>query len=162
MRHDSLKTRDDYDTVDVAAVWPASAQVAPLPIPDLVDGSEEQVVRSTPAAPDVPAAAGFMIAGTYVALIAALAVATVGSGKSLMAIVIAFFFVFTFFSVPAIFFGVEGDEHGRRSFSKFMEEGMETLTGHNSGRAVLVQMLLVPVLLTFGVICMAISVAFLF
>ena len=162
MRHDSLKDRENFDTVDVAAVWPASAQVAPLPIPEAVDGCEEQVVRSTPAAPDVPAAAGFMIAGTYVALIAALAMATAGSGKSLMAIVIAFFFVFTFFSVPAIFFGVEGAEHGRRSFSKFMEDGMETLTGHNSGRAALVQMLLVPVLLTFGVICMGIAAALIF
>ena len=162
MRHDSLNNRDDYDTVDVAAVWPASAQVAPLPIPELIDQSDEQVTRSAPAAPDVPAAAGMMIAGTYVALIAALAMATVGSGKSAMFIVIAFFFVFTFFSVPAIFLGVEGDENGRRSFSAFMEQGMETLTGHNSGRAVLVQMLLVPVLLTFGVLCMGIAAAVMF
>lgn len=162
MRYDSLKDRESFDTVDVAAVWPASAQVAPLPIPEIAESPARSAAMPAPAAPDVPPAAGIMIAGTYVALIAALAVATVGSGKSLLAIVVAFFFVFMFFSVPAIFLGVENDTLGRRSFSKFMEDGMETLTGHNSGGAALVQMLLVPAALTFGVICMGIAAAFIF
>jgi hypothetical protein len=162
MRHDSLKDRENFDTVDVAAVWPATAQVAPLPIPDVAGEAQPDFAVSTPAVPDVPAAAGLMIAGTYVALLAALAVATVGSGKSILAIAIAFFFVLMFFSVPAVFFGVERDEHGRRSFSTFMEQGMQTLTGHNSGGAALVQMLLVPAALTFGVICMGIAAAFIF
>lgn len=160
MRHQSVHDRDKYDTVDVAAVWPATAQVAPLPIPEIAE--DAQLANPAPAVPDVPPAAGLMIAGTYVALIAALAVATVGSGKSILAIVIAFFFVLMFFSVPAVFFGVEGDVHERRSFSVFMERGMQTLTGHNSGAAALVQMLLVPAALTFGVICMGVAAAFIF
>lgn len=161
MRHDALNDPQEFDTIDVAAVWPASAQVAPLPIPETVDAAG-MVTGGEAAIPDVPPAAGVMIAGTYAALLAALAIVTVGSGKSMLAIVVAAFFLFMFFSIPAVFFGV--DQAGRlpRSFGRFMDEGMQTLTGHNSGREVLVQMLLVPVLLTFGVVCMGIAAAFIF
>lgn len=162
MRHDSLKDPDSFDRVSVPAVWPRATQVMPLPVADAVDEVAEQVTSATPAVPDVPPAAGIMIAGTYVALLAALALVTAGSGKSIFAIVIAAFFVFMFFSVPAIFFGVDGANRAPRSFNRFMQEGMQTLTGHCSGKAVLIQMLMVPVLLTFGVICMGIAAAFIF
>ena len=159
MRHDSLKDRDGFDTIDVAAVWPASAQVAPLPIQEL-DPSAGAHPAPAAAAPDVPPAAGLMIAGSYLALLAALAVVTVGSGKSVLAIVIAAFFMLMFFSIPAIFLGVDGAGRRPRSFDRFMQEGMQTLTGHSGGAAALVQMLVVPVLLTFGVICIGIASLF--
>jgi hypothetical protein len=40
-----------------------------------------------------------------------------------------------------------------------MRKGMDTLTGHCSGRAALVQMMIVPVLLTLGVAMMGIAAA---
>jgi 3-oxoacyl-(acyl-carrier-protein) synthase len=36
---------------------------------------------------------------------------------------------------------------------------METLTGHSTGGAALVQMLIVPVSLTFGILAMAVAAA---
>ena len=114
---------------------------------------------SAPSAPDVPGAVGGLIAASYVALIAALALATMGSPTSIFAIVIASIFVAIFFIVPRIFFAVEPNPGRRPAFDQFMHQGMETLTGHSSGRAALVQMLVVPVCLTLGVLAMGVIVA---
>ena len=75
-------------------------------------------------------------------------------------IAIAAFFVAVFFTVPTIFFGIEPGDARRVSFDRFLSQGIDTLTGHNSGKAALVQMLIVPVLLTVGVIAMGIAAAF--
>ena len=53
MRHEQILAKDSFDTVDIAAVWPTSTQVAPLPIPEL-EGATPQGFRATAAAPDVP------------------------------------------------------------------------------------------------------------
>ena len=37
--------------------------------------------------------------------------------------------------------------------------GMNTFTGHNSGKAALIQMLIVPIMLTLGVLAMGITIA---
>ena len=162
MRHDSLSDPKNFDKVDIAAVMPASARVAPLPAVQGDDAVEQQLDGPERAAPEIPAAVGLMICGIYLALMAALAFATVGSGKSLLAIVVALFFVMMFFSVPAVFLGIDAEGDTRRSLSRFMEQGMETLTGHSTGGAALVQMLVVPVFLTLGVVCIGIIAAFTF
>ena len=36
---------------------------------------------------------------------------------------------------------------------------MNTFTGHNSGKAALIQMLIVPIMLTLGVLAMGITIA---
>ncbi len=159
MRHEVLKVRDSFDMVDVAAVWPAGAQVAPLPISEIEQPADREAVYGAPAAPDVPAAVGGLIVAAYVSLIAAFALATVASRESIFMIVVAAFFVFMFFSVPRLFFRFEADHGVRRSFSRFMSDGMQTFTGHSSGGAALVQMLIVPVFLTLGVIAMGIAAA---
>ncbi len=158
MRHEILKDRDSFDTVDVAAVWPASVQLVPLPIPE-TENQDCQSAYAAPAAPDVPVAVGKLIVGAYVALIAAFAFATVASRESIFMIVVSAFFVIMFFSVPRIFLGIEPKCGDRPSLGRFMEEGMQTLTGHSTGAAALVQMLIVPVLLTIGVIVMGIAAA---
>jgi hypothetical protein len=159
MYREQFIDRQDYDALEIAAVWPASAQFAPFPVPELEQSSGRDDFQPTGAAPDVPAAIGGMIAASYGALIAALAVATTGPGKSILAIVIAAFFVAVFFAVPRIFFGVEQDNGPRARLDQFFTNGIETLTGHNSGRSALVQMLIVPVLLTLAVLAMGITVA---
>lgn len=40
-----LKKRDGFDTADIAAVWPASAQIAPLPVLE-IEHRREQVRAS--------------------------------------------------------------------------------------------------------------------
>ena len=151
--------RRSYDSLDAAAVWPSSASLAPFSIPELQPFSLQPTFRATPAAPDVPTAVGGLIAASYAGLIAALAVATVGSAESIFVIVIAALFVIAFFTVPRIFFAVERDSGVRATLDEFLRNGMNTFTGHNSGRAALVQMLIVPILLTLAVLAMGITIA---
>lgn len=158
MRHEQIAARDTYTKVDIAAVWPTGAQVAPLPVPDL-DQAAPQAQQATPAAPDVPAAVGKLIAGSYVTLLAAFALATVASSYSVYTIVICAGFLVAYFSVPWLFFRQERSSGKRPSLEAFMQDGMETLTGHSSGGAALVQMMIVPVFLTIGVIAMGIAAA---
>ena len=159
MRREQFIARQGCDAIDIAAVWPTSVQLAPFPISELERITESQEFRATAAAPDVPAAVGGMIAASYAGLIVALAVATVGSAESLFVIVIVALFVTTFFTVPRIFFAVERDSGVRTSFDDFLRNGMDTWTGHNSGKAALVQMLIVPVMLTLAVLAMGIIIA---
>jgi len=73
-------------------------------------------------------------------------------------IVIAALFVVMFFSVPRIFLTVEPDGV-RPSLDQFMANGTETLTGHNSGKAALVEILTLPVALTVAILAMGIAAA---
>ena len=159
MDNEQFFARQGYDSMDVAAVWPSSAQIAPLPVWEIERVSERQEFRATPAAPDVPVAVGGLIAASYAGLIAALAVATAASTESIFVLVIAALFVIVFFTVPRIFFAVERDSGVRASLDDFLRNGMNTFTGHNSGRAALVQMLIVPILLTLAVLAMGITIA---
>ncbi len=100
-----------------------------------------------------------MIAASYMALIGALFVATVGSLSSIFAITIAALFVVIFFTVPRIFLAVEPMTERRPGLGKFLTRGMQTLTGHSIGPAALVQMLVVPVFLTLAVLAMGMIIA---
>ena len=157
MRHEQIADKASYAKVEFSAAWPAVAQVAPAPLPEDVAAAEAFV--ATPSCPDVPAAAGGLIAASYVGLVATFAVAMTGSAQSVFAIVICGVFLAAFFAVPRIFLGVEQSTGRRPSFERFMREGMATMTGRSSGRDALIQMLIVPVLLTFGVVAMGIAAA---
>ena len=122
-------------------------------------GQPPPIFQATPAAPDVPAAVGKLIILAYVALIAAFALATAASAHSIYMITISALFVVVFFTVPWLFFRQERSSGARPAFDRFMREGMDTLTGHSTGGAALVQMLIVPVLLTAGVLVMGIAAA---
>ena len=74
-------------------------------------------------------------------------------------IVIAALFVVMFFSVPRIFLAVEPKDGVRPSLDQFMANGTETLTGHNSGKAALVEILTLPVALTVAILAMGIAAA---
>ena len=151
--------RQSYDAIDVAAIWPSSATFAPLPVWELEPAVDRQESHATPAASDVPGAVGAMIAASYAGLIVALGVATAGSGESLFVITISALFVLIFFTVPRIIFAVERDSGVRATFDEFLRNGVNTFTGHNGGKAVLVQMLIIPITLTIGVIAMGIAIA---
>ena len=159
MESQQFFARHCYDSMDVAAVWPTSPSIAPFPVPEMEPVHQRSEFRATPAAPDVPAVVGGLIAASYAGLIAALGVATAGSTESIFVIVIAALFVVAFFTVPRIFFGVERDSGVRTSFGTFLSTGMNTFTGHNSGKAALVQMLIVPIMLTLGVLAMGLIIA---
>lgn len=148
MRHEQLEHHDSFDIVDVARLWPNATEIAPA-------------ARSAPAAPDVPAAAGGLMVASYAALLGAFPLLIAHDGSSVFAIAISAFYLAMFFAVPALFFRVEGDTSRRPEMSTFLELGMQTATGHISGKGALVQMLVVPVLLTFGVLAIGLLYIFL-
>ena len=158
MRHERALDKGSYSKVEAPSSWTAGAQLAPMPVTE-IEQIEPAAQMPTPSAPEVPAAVGGMIAAAYAALIAALAVATVGSAQSVFAVTISALFLVAFFAVPRIFLAVEPKARRRSSFDRFMLDGMQTMTGHNSGPAALVQMLIVPVLLTFAALAMGIAAA---
>lgn len=159
MKREIFDKSQAMDSAEIAAAWPVSVQLAPLPASDIETLIDLRPAHPAPAAPDMPAAAGGLLAASYAALIAALAVATAGSASSIFAIAIAALFLVMFFTVPLIFLALEPNGERRVSFDRFLSQGIDTYTGHNSGKAALVQMLIVPVLLTMGVLAMGIIVA---
>jgi hypothetical protein len=159
MRHQTIAAGDRVDIADIAAVWPTGVQIAPVPIPDIEPKDERSAFLPTPAAPDVPAGVGVMIVAAYAALIAAFAAATIRSADSLFFLVIVIFFVAMYFAIPRLFFAIEPKRERRVDLNHFLYKGIDTFTGHCSGRAALVQMLIVPVFLTLGVIAMGIAIA---
>lgn len=159
MRHQHKLSENSYTKVDVAAVWPATAQIAPLPVPDIEEVRIQKALSPTEAAPDVPSVVGAMIAGAYVMLLTTFALAAVASSYSVYMIAVCAMFLVAFFTVPWLFLRQEPSKAKRPSLDRFMEQGMETLTGRCSGSAALVQILIVPVFLTLGVIAMGITAA---
>jgi hypothetical protein len=150
MRHDQIKHRNDFDIVKIATNEdPASVTLAEMEL-----GGK---FCSEAAAPDLPPAVGRLIAGAYVALIGVLAATMARNAESAFVISIAALFLVAFLSVPRIFLAIEPETTRRPSMSAFLERGMQTATGHLSGRGALVQMLVVPVLLSLGVLAIGIA-----
>ena len=141
MKHEHPRAFRHLDQVDVAAIWPQAADVAPPPLSELAAHQS--------AAPDVPASVGLLLAGSYAALIGACLLTLGGSAEALFAIVVSGLYVLIYCAVPWLFFRVEADPARRPTLGAFLDRGMDTATGHLSGRAALVQMLIVPVLLVF-------------
>jgi hypothetical protein len=150
MRHDQIKHRNDFDIVEIATNEdPASVTLAEMEL-----GGK---FCSEAAAPDLPPAVGRLIAGAYVALIGVLAATMARNAESAFVISIAALFLVAFLSVPRIFLAIEPETARRPSMSAFLERGMQTATGHLRGRGALVQMLVVPVLLSLGVLAIGIA-----
>jgi hypothetical protein len=162
MRHEQIATRDNLTELDIAAVWPGNAPFAPMPLSDLPFLGDQDSYRAALSAPDVPVAVGRLIVAAYAALIAAFALAAAGSPESIFMISISALFVVMFFTVPRLMLGVEPKGAGHPSFSRFLASGMDTFTGHSTGRAALVQILIVPVSLTGAVLAMGVAAAIIF
>jgi hypothetical protein len=128
------------------------------PVPAVVD--EALAFRAAPATPDVPGAVGLLLFGCYLALIGALALATAGPGQSKFMLVIAGLFVVAFFAVTRFIFAQEPAGDRRPRMQRFLARGIDTFTGPCAGGAALVQMFVVPVLLTLGMLAIAVVIAF--
>ena len=154
MRHDWLQQRDRFDIVDVAAVWPRGDGGVQAPLAQI-----EAVAPVSPASavPDMPVAVGKAIVGIYAAIIAAFALTMAKGGQASFMIAISALYVTIFLAVPRIFLAVEGDASRRPSWREFLSRGMATQTGHMSGRAALVQILIVPALLLTAISAMGLT-----
>jgi hypothetical protein len=161
MRHEQIADQQSYSRVDVVALWPKTSQMAPPPASEPAPTIAGSVFLPTPSAPDVPAAAGGLLVASYGGLILAFALVTAGSARSIFAVAICAAFVAIFFALPRIFLAAEPKQGHRVTLDYFLRNGMETLTGHSSGGAALIQMLMVPTLLTLGMVLIGIARAFL-
>ena len=155
MRHESIARARI-----AAAAWPATIDglvlAEPAEAPTEPAASQAEPALPTPAAPDVAAGVGSLIVAAYVTLMLVFFALFTGSMLALFVITICAGFVGIFFAIPRIFFALEPDRSRRPSMPVFMDQGLETLTGHSSGRDALVQMLIVPVLLILCLLAMGI------
>jgi hypothetical protein len=149
MRHVELKERGKLDLVDVAAIWPAAG-----PLAEVEAGLE---TRATPAVPDMPPAIGRAIVAVYAALVGVFFVTMASGAEATFMIAISALYVAIFLAVPRIFLKVENDRSVRPDLGRFMEKGIDTWTGHMSGSSALVQIFVVPVLLTLGMLVIGIA-----
>lgn len=144
MRYQPLDTT--APDANVAAVWPSldAALAARAEAECAVD------FVPTTAAPDVPAAVGGFIAAAYAGLVAVFFAFFARSPLAFFSIAVCALFVAIYLAVPRIFFAIEADPARRPTLGRFLRTGIETATGRTGGRDALVQMLIVPVLLTLG------------
>lgn len=139
MRQQELRNPEAFEVVDK---------------PQLADG--KAVPQPAPAIPDMPKAAGVLMIAAYAALMVAFVV-TFHGARADFAILIGAFYLAMFFAIPAMFLGIERDRTRRPDLVQFLDRGIETATGRISGAEALVQMLIVPVLLSFAILAMGIA-----
>ena len=162
MRYQPIDPKAPAPDIAIAAVWPSfeEALLNRQPPEQGRDrlGLDDPSPAFSPAAaaPDVPAAVGRLIIAPYAALLGVFFAFFAGSPLAFFSIAVCAIFVAMYFAVPRIFFAVEADPSRRPSLSQFMHGGIQTLTGHTTGRDALIQMLIVPALVTFGLMTMGI------
>lgn len=110
------------------------------------------------AAPDVPAAIGWMIVGVYATIMTLFMVTFSGSAEAVMVTGISALYLAIYLAVPAIFLRTE-PASGRVDYRAFLARGMHTNTGHVSGREAAIQMLTIPVAISVAVagICLVVT-----
>lgn len=90
-----------------------------------------------------------------------LAVLTVGLAEPQLVVPMGVNFIFltAFFAVPAIFVGATPGESRSLHWPEFMRTGIETATGHSSGREAAVLILVLPALIFFWALAIVTIVA---
>lgn len=160
MRYQPIDPKSASPEGPVAAVWPSfeEALLNRRPVEQGLDRQDdaEPAFSPAPAVPDVPAAVGRLVVAPYVALLGVFFGLFAGSPLAFFSIAVCTVFVAMYFAVPRIFLAVEADPTRRPSLSQFMHGGLETLTGRTGGKDALIQMMIVPVLVTFGLTTMGI------
>ena len=159
MRHERVSRAASQANI-AAAAWPSTIDTLVLaepPMAEIVEIAEPIQEGPTAAAPDVAGGVGGLIVAAYAGLMLVFFAFFTGSASALFAVCVSAGFVAIFFTVPRIFFAIEPKGKRRPSLGDFMYRGIDTLTGHSSGRDALVQMLIVPVLLTFALLAMGIA-----
>ena len=103
------------------------------------------------AAPQVPAAVGWLMLLTYAALMGVFLLFFGGTGNTAFAIAIGVFFLAVYAAVPFAFLRLQARNPDQANWTRFVERGLDTWTGHLSGRQALFQIMAIPVALTIAV-----------
>ncbi len=147
MRHEKFQPRESFDIVDAAEIWPRPDTGIQSPIGELEQGA-------TPAVPDMPVAVGRANVCLYAALIIIFFLTMGYGGEARFMIAISGLYVAMFVGVPRIFLAVEEDGSERPDLRRFLDRGIDTFTGHMSGRSALAQIFIVPALLASAILAM--------
>ena len=97
---------------------------------------------------ELPTGLYVAMAGLFFGFLAVLAVGLSSSGL-VVPMAINFVFLTAFFAIPAIFVRSANTEGRAKSWTRFMDRGIETANGHSSGNEAAVLMLVLPVFI-FG------------
>ena len=125
-------------TRDAAA---AKAQVHPT-LPQAVEPSH-QVDRTF----ELPKRLHFLTAAAYLGFLAVMAVGTMNPNLAIPMVIFAIFIV-GFFGVPAIWVRMRPENNSRSlSWSKFLDQGIQTYTGRMQAKDAVLQVLILPVLI---------------
>ncbi len=111
----------------------------------------------TPAAPDFPAALGWSIIGLYAAIMLDFTLFFTGSASAAFMVGVSIAYVVVYLSVPVAFMRIERTDQPRISLGRFLKEGVDTWTGHLSGREAIAQVLLIPAVLTIAIFLIGIA-----
>jgi hypothetical protein len=111
------------------------------------------------AAPDVPAAVGWMIVASFAAVMAAFLLLYTGSRTSTMMVTISIVYTIVYLTVPVIFLRIEPHRGRQIQMADFLEKGLDTWTGHVGGREAIVQFLTIPVCILVAILAIGIAAA---
>lgn len=104
-----------------------------------------------PAAPHLPPAVGWLMLLAYAASMGAFLLFFGGSGSTAFVIAIGVFYLAVYAAVPYAFLRMQPRSAEQATWTRFLERGLETWTGHLSGRQALFQIMAIPVALAIAI-----------
>lgn len=97
--------------------------------------------------PDLPAAVGFMLVGAFAWIIGAYLITFWGELQALEMVVVDAVYVTVYLGVPWLVLRLEPRTGPNPPLADFMRRGLDTFTGHLTGKEALFQILTIPVAL---------------
>jgi len=141
----------------------AGCDVDLLTIVDIYERADVEFVPTPPtneaAAHEIPAAVGWMIVGAYAGIMSLFILTFARSAEPAMVTVISALYALIYLAVPAIFLRVEG-RSGHTTLPGFLNSGLQTNTGHVTGREAIVQIMTIPLAIAVAVGGICVIVAF--
>ena len=123
------------------------AEIRPIACPR--DLPVRAAVMGEAAAPDVPAAVGWMILGVYTLIMAVFLILFARDTEAGLMVAVSGVYFTVYLGVPAAFFRAEA-RGGDIDLKRFLRDGLNTWTGHVEGLEAIVQILLIPIALTIA------------
>ncbi|MGX4804874.1 hypothetical protein [Bradyrhizobium guangdongense] len=132
-----------------------------MPVAHPLDLAVRTSTMGEAAAPDVPAAVGWMILGVYALIMSSFLLLFARDMEAGLMVAVSGVYFTVYLGVPAVFFRTEA-RSGNIDLKRFLRDGLQTWTGHVGGFEAIVQILMIPVALTvaitaIGIISIALS-----
>lgn len=121
-----------------------------MPVVRPLDLTARAEMMGEAAAPDVPAAVGWMILGVYALIMSSFLLLFARDMEAGLMVAISGVYFTVYLGVPATLFRTEGRSRDV-DLKRFLKDGLHTWTGHVGGYEAIVQILLIPVALTIAI-----------